>query len=37
MSLALITQSLAAKTASDYYVRSLPGQPEGPLLWMHAG
>ncbi|EEP80880.1 hypothetical protein UREG_05722 [Uncinocarpus reesii 1704] len=27
----------SAKCAADYYVRSLPGQPEGPLLKMHAG
>lgn len=26
-----------AKSASDYYVSSLPGAPEGPLLKMHAG
>lgn len=25
------------KTAADYYVRSLPGAPDGPLLKMHAG
>ncbi|KMU91028.1 carboxypeptidase KEX1 [Coccidioides immitis H538.4] len=25
------------KCASNYYVRSLPGQPDGPLLKMHAG
>lgn len=25
------------KTAADYYVARLPGQPEGPLLKMHAG
>ncbi|KAK5217434.1 Cell death protease [Exophiala xenobiotica] len=25
------------KTAADYYVHSLPGQPDGPLLKMHAG
>ncbi|KAJ9643763.1 uncharacterized protein PV06_09055 [Exophiala oligosperma] len=25
------------KTAADYYVQSLPGQPDGPLLKMHAG
>ncbi|RVX74172.1 Pheromone-processing carboxypeptidase KEX1 [Exophiala mesophila] len=29
--------SAADKTASDYYVKSLPGQPDGPLLKMHAG
>ncbi|KAH2842762.1 Cell death protease [Aspergillus fumigatus] len=27
----------SAKSAADYYVRSLPGAPEGPLLKMHAG
>ncbi|KAL8827707.1 MAG: hypothetical protein Q9170_006906 [Blastenia crenularia] len=27
----------AAKTASSYFVDSLPGQPDGPLLTMHAG
>ncbi|KAL1975643.1 hypothetical protein VTN31DRAFT_4035 [Thermomyces dupontii] len=26
-----------AQAAADYFVRSLPGQPEGPLLKMHAG
>ncbi|KIX08421.1 uncharacterized protein Z518_03077 [Rhinocladiella mackenziei CBS 650.93] len=25
------------KTAADYFVHSLPGQPSGPLLRMHAG
>lgn len=25
------------KNAADYYVQSLPGQPDGPLLTMHAG
>ncbi|PGH17038.1 hypothetical protein AJ79_01422 [Helicocarpus griseus UAMH5409] len=29
--------SAAAKSAADYYIHSLPGQPEGPLLKMHAG
>ncbi|KAL9117097.1 MAG: hypothetical protein Q9187_006368 [Circinaria calcarea] len=29
--------SVFAKSAADYYVQSLPGQPEGPLLRMHAG
>ncbi|KAI9039521.1 serine-type carboxypeptidase kexA [Aspergillus affinis] len=28
---------ISAATAADYYVRSLPGAPEGPLLKMHAG
>ncbi len=27
----------AEKTAADYFVESLPGAPEGPLLKMHAG
>lgn len=27
----------SAKTQADYYVKSLPGQPDGPLLKMHAG
>jgi carboxypeptidase D len=27
----------ADKTAADYFVHSLPGQPDGPLLKMHAG
>lgn len=26
-----------ASSAADYYVHSLPGAPEGPLLKMHAG
>jgi carboxypeptidase D len=31
-------QCLAAdKSAADYFIRSLPGQPDGPLLKMHAG
>jgi carboxypeptidase D len=33
----LLRPSWADKTASDYYVHSLPGQPDGPLLKMHAG
>lgn len=33
----LLLPSWAEKTASDYYVHSLPGQPDGPLLKMHAG
>lgn len=28
---------MAEKTAADYFVHSLPGQPDGPLLKMHAG
>jgi carboxypeptidase D len=36
--LSLSIPSMAvAKTAADYFVHSLPGQPEGPLLKMHAG
>ena len=31
------TVSGADKTAADYYVKSLPGAPAGPLLKMHAG
>ena len=27
----------AENSAADYYIRSLPGQPEGDLLKMHAG
>ncbi|KAJ9613010.1 Cell death protease [Cladophialophora chaetospira] len=30
-------QARADKTAADYYVHSLPGAPDGPLLKMHAG
>ena len=30
-------RGIAAKTAADYYVSSMPGQPAGPLLTMHAG
>lgn len=29
--------SATGKAAADYYVKSLPGQPDGPLLNMHAG
>ncbi|KAK2781028.1 Cell death protease [Onygenales sp. PD_12] len=29
--------SVVAKSAADYFIHSLPGQPEGPLLKMHAG
>ncbi|OJD19259.1 hypothetical protein AJ78_00789 [Emergomyces pasteurianus Ep9510] len=29
--------SVTAKSAADYFVHSLPGQPDGPLLKMHAG
>lgn len=27
----------AEKTQADYFIHDLPGQPEGPLLKMHAG
>ncbi|KAL4896361.1 pheromone-processing carboxypeptidase kex1 [Aspergillus ambiguus] len=38
LSLLLLNPLLvSAKSAADYYVRSLPGAPEGPLLKMHAG
>jgi carboxypeptidase D len=33
----LIPAALAGKTAADYFVHSLPGAPDGPLLKMHAG
>ena len=29
--------AMSEKTAADYFVKSLPGQPDGPLLKMHAG
>ncbi|CEL11419.1 Putative Pheromone-processing carboxypeptidase kex1 [Aspergillus calidoustus] len=29
--------TVTAQSAADYYVSSLPGAPEGPLLKMHAG
>ncbi|KAL7274988.1 Cell death protease [Rhizina undulata] len=29
--------TVLAASSADYYVRSLPGQPEGPLIKMHAG
>lgn len=28
---------VSAKSAADYYIHSLPGAPDGPLLKMHAG
>jgi carboxypeptidase D len=28
---------VVAQSAADYYVKSLPGQPDGPFLKMHAG
>lgn len=33
----LLSSVIADKSAADYYVTALPGQPEGPLLTMHAG
>lgn len=33
----LLAGPALAKNAADYYVRSLPGQPAGPLIKMHAG
>lgn len=35
--LLMAAPAIAEKTAADYYVHSLPGQPDGPLLKMHAG
>ena len=35
--LSWLLQAVSAKTAADYFVKSLPGQPDGPLLTMHAG
>jgi hypothetical protein len=29
--------AMAQKSAADYFVHSLPGAPDGPLLKMHAG
>lgn len=29
--------AIADKSAADYFVHSLPGAPDGPLLKMHAG
>ncbi|KAL8874257.1 MAG: hypothetical protein Q9174_000377 [Haloplaca sp. 1 TL-2023] len=40
LALCILSWSLGtafAKSAADYYISSLPGQPEGPLLTMHAG
>lgn len=33
----LPSAAAAEKTAADYFVHSLPGAPDGPLLKMHAG
>ena len=33
----LPSMAIADKTAADYFVQSLPGAPDGPLLKMHAG
>ena len=35
--LSCLAASATGTTAADYYVKSLPGQPDGPLLNMHAG
>lgn len=32
-----LPNTVAEKTQADYFISSLPGQPEGPLLKMHAG
>ena len=37
LSLAWHTSMVEGKTAADYFVKSMPGQPDGPLLTMHAG
>ncbi|PKY00939.1 pheromone-processing carboxypeptidase kex1 [Aspergillus campestris IBT 28561] len=37
LSIPSVVAAKSAKSAADYYVRSLPGAPEGPLLKMHAG
>ncbi|KAL4814016.1 pheromone-processing carboxypeptidase kex1 [Aspergillus spinulosporus] len=37
LSLLLNPVAVLAQSAADYYVESLPGAPEGPLLKMHAG
>ncbi|KAL3459953.1 pheromone-processing carboxypeptidase kex1 [Aspergillus heterothallicus] len=37
LSLLLNSAAVTAQSAADYYVSSLPGAPEGPLLKMHAG
>jgi hypothetical protein len=33
----ILSVAIAEKTAADYYVHSLPGAPDSPLLKMHAG
>lgn len=33
----LLSPLAAAASAADYYVHSLPGAPDSPLLKMHAG
>ncbi|PYH79666.1 alpha/beta-hydrolase [Aspergillus uvarum CBS 121591] len=35
--LLLSPAAVVAKSAADYYIHSLPGAPDGPLLKMHAG
>lgn len=37
LSLSLWPALVMAKSASEYFVHSLPGAPEGPLPKMHAG
>lgn len=37
LSLVLGPALATANSAADYYVQSLPGAPDGPLLKMHAG
>ncbi|KAH0543637.1 Cell death protease [Glutinoglossum americanum] len=35
--LLLPLRAVAGETSADYFIHSLPGQPDGPLLKMHAG
>lgn len=37
MMMASLSNAAEPKTQADYFVSSLPGQPDGPLLKMHAG
>jgi carboxypeptidase D len=37
MSLLAVQGAAQGKTAADYFVHSLPGAPDGPLVKMHAG
>lgn len=37
LSLSMMASTALAESQADYFVHSLPGAPEGPLLKMHAG